>query len=457
MSLQDVHGQRVSTDQPEVLALYQRSLTQFHSLRMDPVATLQPALAMDPDFISGHLLMAGLMLSACDARVLPMAQQSIAAAAASHRTPNPRESSLLAALQPWCADGDMGRSNQLLGRHLVDHPRDLFALQLTHMADLVLGQPTLLRDRIGRALAHWSAADAGYGYVLGLHAFGLEECNEYDRALEAGHAALARDPGDAWAVHAVAHVYEMQGRTEDGIDWLTRGNTHWQGDNMLAVHNWWHLALQHLRAGDEASALAIYDRVIAPNDNSMALDLVDASGLLWRLMLRGVDAGEARWQALAARWRAWAQPGWSTFNDNHALLAQIGAGSAEGVDAVGMAMAAQAAASPAPAWQQAPALAAAMRAFGEARYGDCAHGLFALLHHDLGYGGSQAQRGLLHQTATEAARRAGDTALFDALRGEAAARLPGDGATTAAQQQRARVQPLRSADASAPRRQSLAA
>jgi len=257
-----------------------------------------------------------------------------------------------------------------------------------------------------------------------MHAFGLEECNEYARAEEAAAAALERNPFDAWAVHAQAHVYEMQGHAEEGIRWLTEGNTHWQQDNMLAVHNWWHLALQHLRAGDADSALAVYDRVMVPGDNSMALDLVDGSALLWRLKLLGVDVGD-RWQALAARWRAWALPGWSTFNDTHALLAQIGAGSAEGVAGLRRAMGAvNADAAPAPWWRQASSAAAAMEAFGDARYDDCARELLPLLHSSLGFGGSQAQRSILHLTTCEAARRAGDRALHEALSSESAARLP---------------------------------
>ena len=171
MTLHDARGEALSTGQSAVLAIYEQSLDLFNSLRMDPVAALQPALEMEPDFISGHLLMAGLMLSAIDAQLLPQARDSLAAAAASRHVPATRERSLLAALRPW-AEGDMGRSNALLGRHLIDHPRDLFALQLTHMADLVLGQPTLLRAPApvwlgvalvtalvsGRALAtRWSA------------------------------------------------------------------------------------------------------------------------------------------------------------------------------------------------------------------------------------------------------------------------------------------------------------
>ena len=425
MTLQDVRGQALSTDQPAALAAYEQALELFHSLRLDPVSTLQPALEADPDFVAGHLAMAGFMLSAIDAQVLPQARDSLgaAAAAATRRQPTERERSLLAALQPW-AEGDMGRSNRLLDRHLIDHPRDLLTLQLTHMGDLVLGQSTLLRDRIGRALDQWSPADPGYGYVLGMHAFGLEECNEYARAEAVGLQALERNPHDTWAVHAVAHVYEMQGRADQGIRWLTRGNTLWQQDNFLAVHNFWHLALQYLRAGDEAAALALYDRSITPGPSALALDLVDASALLWRLTLRNVDVA-GRWEALAARWRDWAVIGWSSFNDVHALLADVGSRDAARIQATRSAIEAVPAGAPAPWWSEAPAACEAMQAFGEGRYRDCARQLLPLLHVTHGFGGSQAQRSILALTATEAARRAGDAALYEALRSEAAARTGG--------------------------------
>jgi tetratricopeptide (TPR) repeat protein len=420
MTHHDARGLALSTDQAASVAAYEQALDLFNSLRLDPVAVLQPALAQDPDFISGHLMMAGFMLSAIDGQVLPAARASLAAAAAGRHRPNERERSFQAALQVW-ADGDMGGANRLLDRHLIDHPRDLFALQLTHMADLVLGQSAMLRDRIGRALGQWSVDDVGYGYLLGMHAFGLEECNEYARAEALGMEALARNPQDAWAVHAVAHVYEMQGRVADGIRWLSTDTSLWQHDNALAVHNHWHLALQHLRNDDHASALALYDRAIAPGPASMALDLVDASALLWRLGLRGVDVA-ARWQALAARWREQAAWGWSVFNDVHAMLALVGGGEPAQIEVGQRAMAAVPATATAPWWREAGTLCEAVMAFGAGRYAHCAQLLLPLLPAMNGFGGSQAQRSLIHLTAMEAARRGGDAALWEALRSEGAAR-----------------------------------
>ena len=52
----------------------------------------------------------------------------------------------------------------------------------------------------------WHRDVPGYHYVLGMHAFGLEESGDYARAEEQGRAALELDRRDPWAVHAVAHV-----------------------------------------------------------------------------------------------------------------------------------------------------------------------------------------------------------------------------------------------------------
>ena len=45
--------------------------------------------------------------------------------------------------------------------------------------------------------------------LKGMLAFGLEECGEYAKAEAAGQEALRLNRQDAWATHALAHVYEM--------------------------------------------------------------------------------------------------------------------------------------------------------------------------------------------------------------------------------------------------------
>lgn len=55
-----------------------------------------------------------------------------------------------------------------------------------------------------------SAATFGYGNVLGMHAFGLAENGSFSLAEEKADMALTMESKDIWAVHAMAHVYEME-------------------------------------------------------------------------------------------------------------------------------------------------------------------------------------------------------------------------------------------------------
>ena len=51
----------------------------------------------------------------------------------------------------------------------------------------------ILRDRVARVLPHWRGAP-GQGFMLGMHAFGLEETGLYDRAEQAGRRAIELEP-----------------------------------------------------------------------------------------------------------------------------------------------------------------------------------------------------------------------------------------------------------------------
>jgi hypothetical protein len=230
---------------------------------------------------------------------------------------------------------------------------------------------------------------------------------------------VALEPNDAWAQHAVAHVLEMQGRREEGIVWM-RSNRGWQEDNMLAVHNWWHLALYHLEQGDIATTLALFDEAIDGHQPELALELVDGSALLWRLQLRGVDV-QARWRGLAERWAALADDGCYAFNDLHATIAFACAGRDDLVEQVRQAQARAQQRDDDNAQMTrtigAPAIAAVL-AFNAGDYGRCVELLRAIRNQAQRFGGSHAQRDLLDQTLLVAARRSGQASLASALETE---------------------------------------
>ena len=73
-----------------------------------------------------------------------------------------------------------------------------------------------MRRSAERLLPVWRGHPAE-GYLLGCHAFTLEETGDYAAAEAAGRAGLALAPDDAWGLHAVAHVYDMTARAGQGL------------------------------------------------------------------------------------------------------------------------------------------------------------------------------------------------------------------------------------------------
>jgi len=91
----------------------------------------------------------------------------------------------------------------------------------------------------------------------------------------------------------------------------------------MTLHHWWHLALFELEAEGGQRALDIYDQHIGADPQAIS-DLIDASALLWRLHLRGMELG-GRWRALAERWAPHAEDVYCAFSDLHAMMAFAGA------------------------------------------------------------------------------------------------------------------------------------
>ncbi len=414
--MKDAAGHDLSGGNARALEWLERGLHEFRCLMPDPVASVDAALAEAPDLVMAHVLRGWLYVLSTEAAAMPVVREALdAARALPHGEREARHLQAIGQVQArqWRA------AARTLEDLSIDHPRDALALQAGHQIDFFTGDARMLRDRIARALPAWAEGLPGYHAVCGMYAFGLEECGDYAGAERFGRRAVALEPRDAWAQHAVAHVHEMQGRREEGIRWM-RGNAGWQRDSLLGVHNWWHLALYYLAQGDVGTVLELVDGPIDGARSALHLDLLDVSSMLWRLQLRGVDVG-GRWQPVADRWAPSAEAGGAghyAFNDMHAAMAFACAGRDDLVrcvlDAQDEAMrrdddnAMFTREVGAPATQAMAAFAAG----GYARAADLLREVRSRAHR---FGGSHAQRDVIDQTLIAAAQRSGQSALAAAL------------------------------------------
>lgn len=397
-------------------------LTLMHTQRGDPAAEVERLLADVPSCMPAHCLRAALVVRADDAGAVPALAASVAAIEQAGEHADARAHRHAAAARAWLA-GDARLALVRYGAIVRDDPRDLAALLVANALDFRLGERRMLRDRPARVLRDWNAAMPGYASVLALHAFGLEENGSRRHAERVARQALALDPDHVGAIHALAHVMEMQGRAHEGIAFLAATEPAWRGGNALAVHLAWHRALFHLEQDDVAGALAVYDRRIACAGPCGIAALVDASALLWRLEVLDVDVG-SRWRALADRWESQPLPSRRPFHAVHAMMAFAAARRAAGAASVLAAVDGDHAAGMLPEERLARPLCDAFLAFVRRDFARCVDRLARVRRVAHRCGGSLAQCDLIHLTFTEAALRARKAVLARELVAERTTRKP---------------------------------
>jgi hypothetical protein len=422
MSVVDQHGNPF-TGSADALALYDEAI---HSLLRYGPSVLQfaPRLIREhPDVPMAQALIAYLSLSSTD---FPDVSNAMGCWTSMGKLPmNEREQAHHEAIGAWVAGDWLGAGAALDGL-LQRWPADLLALQLGHQLDFFVGDAANLRDRPGRTLPALDPQHPHTAFVRGMQAFGLEESGDYGAAEAAGLHAVETNHDDVWAVHAVVHVREMQGRVVDGVRFLADREADWGSGNLFTVHNWWHLALFLLEIGAIDRILEIYDAELHnAQSEGVPLEMLDASALLWRLLLDGYDTGD-RFGVLADAWTSRLTPtSWYVFNDLHGVMALVGAGRLADADhhieelagyvhgdgtGTNLRMASTIGL---------PACRAVL-GFGQGRYDEVVDELMPIRRMFQVFGGSHAQRDALVRTLLESALRAGQ---FDLARALIAERL----------------------------------
>ncbi|KOG44281.1 tetratricopeptide repeat protein [Streptomyces decoyicus] len=408
----DRHGHLMSGTGAEALTHYEQALDDLLFFRPQVAETAQSVLAASPRSVMGQTLVAYLGVLGTEEKDAAEAREHFVCfrSALDADGLTPRERMHLSAATAWL-DGDLHGAGRILGDLTIAFPRDALALFAGHQHDFLTGDAQRLRDRVGGALHAWDEDDPHHGPLLGMYAFGLEESGHYERAEEVGLAALGQHPGDVWGIHGVVHTYEMRGRFTDGIRFLDARTDDWAHGSLLTVHNWWHYALYTLELGDVAGVLEIYDSALHHEGSAgVAMELLDAAALLWRLYL-AEDEQSARWARLADAWESRQDGPHYAFNDAHAVMAYVGAGRVAQAQRLVRDREGWVAAEPGVSNHGMTAeiglpVCRALIAYGQQDYGRAVDLLLPVRHRLHSFGGSHAQRDAIQRTLVEAAIRA---------------------------------------------------
>lgn len=322
----DCYSGSHSATEPSAVAAFEAAVWNVLAHRPAAGAALAEALSIDPGLTAAHALkgLAGVTLARSETLEAAGADLSRARASLDARGGGWSERALVAALD--CAvSGRLRDAAAGLHEHVADHPRDLLCIKLAHGLRFMSGDAAGMLATTSAVLPHWSTAMPGYGFLLGCHAFGLEETGSLDEAEGFGRCAVTYESADAWGLHAVGHVYEMQGRISDGVAWLEGSRSAWTLCNNFSFHMAWHLALFHLARGRADLALGLYDTHVRPSPTDDFRDIANAVSLLWRLRQEGVAVGD-RWAELAARARDRASDTTLMFASLHHLLTLVAVG-----------------------------------------------------------------------------------------------------------------------------------
>ncbi|WP_075214397.1 tetratricopeptide repeat protein 38 family protein [Mongoliimonas terrestris] len=296
----DSYALQTSSAAGAATAAFEEAVHGLGAHRPSTGAAVGRTLAADPNHVPAHVLKGFANLILAREELVPAAGAALkdARGALAAKDGGTADERVLVEALALAEAGRFAAAADRLDQGFADRPATFLPFKIANALRFMLGDAAGMLAASDRMLTAWRPDDPAAGFLLGCHAFGLEEHGLYDAAESFGRRAVALQPDDAWGLHAVSHVHEMRGDTAAGIAWLEEGRPNWTRCNNFSFHMAWHLALLRLEEGDHDGVLALYDEAVRPTPTDDFRDVANAVSLLWRLDRRGVDVGE-RWQDLA--------------------------------------------------------------------------------------------------------------------------------------------------------------
>jgi tetratricopeptide (TPR) repeat protein len=282
MAYADVRGLAVSTTSPEALAAYERGLDLFLRWRGGALEAFNAATNHDPHLALAHCAKAFMGWRMGNINVALDGCRG-AMAAADHLS-GEREQLHVQAVDAM-RRGETLAADELLAQIGTRYPADRLAVRLLGFICIARGDYLAGLEIANRSLDA-CPDDLQFQTMKG---FFLEQSGQNAEGFSYSSRALASDPGNLYAYHAVGHAYISRGDYREALETFERAASLEHYPHIL-----WHLG--------EARAILGYEQFTRDYwaHTSPALPLFERIELLWRLeVLRQLPVDIPTWKDLA--------------------------------------------------------------------------------------------------------------------------------------------------------------
>ena len=282
MASTDLRGLPVSTTSAEALGAYERGIDLFLRWREGAPDALQAAVAADPRFALGHCTRAYVAWRTGKPAIAREAHQQ-ALALADHAG-DERERLHVRAVDAMqrC---DAAAAQACLEQVAERYPTDRIGVRLLSFMCIAQGDYQHGLEIGRRSLAAWPD-DVQFQTMTG---FFLEQSGYNAEGLAMSRRALASDPTNLFAYHAVGHAYVARGDYQNALETFERAASLERYGHIL-----WHLG--------ETQAILGHERLTCDYSAAPTVPPFERIELTWRLeMLRGARIDEVVWKELAAQ------------------------------------------------------------------------------------------------------------------------------------------------------------
>ena len=283
----DAYRLPLSTGSAEAAGAFDRGVDGLLSWDRRTVDFFRDSAAEDPGLAAAH---AGLAAALFVEEEFDEARAAMAAARDCAAGGSEREQSQVGALDHY-VHLRPGDAEAAMRAHLASWPNDLMIAQRLYLMWFFQGRFAEMGG-LTETLLRVLPDDA---FVLGLHAFVLEEQGDGEEAVRWSERCIERNPEDTWGVHALTHaLYDLRAY-EEALERVPPAIDACVNMNYYRNHMLWHLVLFQLAIGgyDRASEMCRDFFELEPSPRG--LDLRNTVSTLWRFELYGMELGD-RWR-----------------------------------------------------------------------------------------------------------------------------------------------------------------